>query len=802
MNWMRYLLEANLYLAAFYILYWFLLRKETYYQLSRVYLLATSTLAFFIPLIQLGVLKPQEPITQVANVMPANITFGDLQTIQLSEPAAPAYTLFDYCLMAYAAITVAMLIILCVKITKLMMLKRRNATRIGEDFVLVEVEDDSVAFSFFRYLFIDAKLATSPTIIRHERVHIRQRHSFDIIYLELLKVVNWFNPFVYLLQNSIKELHEYIADQHTAEFESGNDNYAEFLISNAYGVSQGALTNAFFNKNLLKKRITMLYRKRSGRAAKFKYVLVLPLVCALLCISTMAFTDKSYSLVDLLPRHIEIAVPRFSFSTTHLTRGKGVIESDTLVAKPKDATVTDIVLSKHDTTILDTVKSPLIVANGRVLPPSMTRRLKTKAPGEGEIAGLADINPADIKSISVLKGESATALYGPAGAHGVIIITTNEYARGWIDAKIDRANGVRMNQGIRISEKGVGTPGSSDVNSPNVVFTAVEKEPEPANGMQGFYDVLAKAIRYPEEDRKNGTQGKVFLQFIVEKDGNLDSMRVLRAPSPTLGAEAVRAIKTTANWKPGIQNGKPVRVQFTIPVNFSLEPNIGGTGTMTEFYGLQKSIADHATSLEAKMNKDFGTVVAVFNINDNHITSVNIPKGLNKDVDDEIANTIKGYKDEIKTKPGDYSIVLFFGIPQKQDGIQTYTNNTTRVMVYLLGMKKYTAANVRLPAPTVRPNVGLIITDNKIALYIDRNTTKEQLDEYKAKLLERKIDLNIDKIKFDNDKKMSYIKFSVDCNDGFKGSGAYALTEATKVGFYRLYDKNAESPFGVGLSPQ
>jgi len=131
--------------------------------------------------------------------------------------------------------------------------------------------------------------------------HIRQRHSWDIVYLELLKIVNWFNPVVYLLQNSMKEVHEFIADADTANHDLNTQNYTDFLISNAYGINENTLTNTFFNKSLLKKRIMMLHKKRSGNAARLKYLLVLPLTGALLCASTLAFT-KDYKLINLAPR--------------------------------------------------------------------------------------------------------------------------------------------------------------------------------------------------------------------------------------------------------------------------------------------------------------------------------------------------------------------------------------------------------------------------------------------------------------------------------------------------------------------
>lgn len=153
---------------------------------------------------------------------------------------------------------------------------------------------------FFNYLFLGDNAPATDTIITHELVHIRQKHSVDVIFLELLKIVNWFNPFVYLLQNSLKTVHEYIADEHTAAHEKDAYTYASFLVSTAHGVGGSPITHSFFNYNLLKKRITMLNQKPSGGSARLKYLVTAPICAVLLCVSTLAFT-KNYNLIDLDP---------------------------------------------------------------------------------------------------------------------------------------------------------------------------------------------------------------------------------------------------------------------------------------------------------------------------------------------------------------------------------------------------------------------------------------------------------------------------------------------------------------------
>src|SRR6185312_1378413 len=163
-----------------------------------------------------------------------------------------------------------------------------------------------VAFSFFNFLFIGDDAPRAGTMITHELVHIRQKHSADIVFLEVLKIVSWFNPVVYLLQNSLKTVHEYIADEQTAAYETDALSYSSFLLNNAYGAGGSSITHSFFNYNLLKKRIIMLNQQRSGNLARLKYLAVIPICAALLCASTLLFS-KSYGWVDLAPAHVKSA---------------------------------------------------------------------------------------------------------------------------------------------------------------------------------------------------------------------------------------------------------------------------------------------------------------------------------------------------------------------------------------------------------------------------------------------------------------------------------------------------------------
>jgi protein TonB len=125
---------------------------------------------------------------------------------------------------------------------------------------------------------------------------------------------------------------------------------------------------------------------------------------------------------------------------------------------------------------------------------------------------------------------------------------------------------------IDIDEKEHGTADRAitEAAPSDEVFKAVEINPEYPGGEGAFGKFLQKNIHYPTIAKENNIQGKVYVQFIVERDGSLTDISVVREPGSGTGDEAVRVLKMSPHWKPGIQNGKPVRVQYTIPVNFTL----------------------------------------------------------------------------------------------------------------------------------------------------------------------------------------------------------------------------------------
>jgi hypothetical protein len=534
MNWLHYLLEANLYLCVFYAGYCLFLNKETHYTLNRVYLLLSCVVSFILPVVQIGWLKPIDSATTVVIIAHAG-----QHTVINETVTKPALTPQDFLIYCYIFGTIVLALVLFIRLYQLSKLTKASKTLVNNKYKLVNIEGSNTAFSFFNYLFIGTKTPASNIIIRHELVHIRQKHSADIVFLELIKIINWFNPLIYLLQMSLKTIHEYIADEQTAAQESDAISYSSFLVSNAYGLNGSPLAHSFFNYNLLKKRIIMLNQKRSGKLARLKYLVAVPICAGLLCASTLVFS-KSYGFIDLMPKQ-QIDNPMLANAHT--------IPTDTVVVDPiriKKADVTAkgykyeeigyLVNKKTDFRVIITEK------NGE-----QKEYYKSKSTPE-ELAALKTkygytfpkmliypnlpppppAPPAPGKSVKVVKVKFPPPA-PPAPGKNVKVVDI-KFAPPAPPAP------PKKNKKTKVVDVVLVPPAP-----PANVQQPVPPPPPPRTPFEDLYSFIAKHVRYPTKARDNNIWGREIVSITIA-DGKIQNSKIIKSLDPEIDAEVLRAL--------------------------------------------------------------------------------------------------------------------------------------------------------------------------------------------------------------------------------------------------------------------
>jgi TonB family protein len=178
------------------------------------------------------------------------------------------------------------------KMGQLIRLRKNGQIHYFSEFTQIIVSNSHLAFSFFKSIFLGDEVVKDEhdKIIQHELVHIKQKHSLDLLFFELLRIACWFNPLVYVYQNRISELHEFIADAQVSK--TNKKEQYQLMLSQVFQTQHISFVNQFFKSSLIKKRIVMLQRSRSKKVWRLKYLLLLPIVFGMLLYTSCNYESK------------------------------------------------------------------------------------------------------------------------------------------------------------------------------------------------------------------------------------------------------------------------------------------------------------------------------------------------------------------------------------------------------------------------------------------------------------------------------------------------------------------------------
>ncbi len=277
----QYLFEVSCCLLTFYIFYHWVLRKETFFQFNRFYLLFTPFISLLIPSFQTGqieIVQQQAPqnfefIPQAIQEFQQNevVFYDKINTTSLSVDWTWGDMIFGF----YVFVVLLFLGKLLQNIWAVRQLIQSNSIEKKNNYTQVILPNIKTPFSFFNYLFWNGKKEMETELmLAHEQVHIRERHSIDVIVMEILVAFFWFHPLVYLFRRASKMTHEYLADQNVTQEFGKRKEYASLLLTNA---TQPFLTLASTFNSFIKSRLVMIYKEKTSSNKLWKLVTILPL---------------------------------------------------------------------------------------------------------------------------------------------------------------------------------------------------------------------------------------------------------------------------------------------------------------------------------------------------------------------------------------------------------------------------------------------------------------------------------------------------------------------------------------------
>ena len=472
-----YLLKSAVWLTGFALVFLVVLRNERYFLLNRIYLLSGIVASIVFPLFtwHYTVILPF--------VQDTHITTSGITSVAMAPPPTEIPVYFWFYVVGIAGLAFRMIWQTGKVIRKL---RKAGYVKTGS-IKLVRTSEYAASFSFFSFVFVHPSITDIETkeIVNHEREHIRQRHWFDLLLVELFCMIQWFNPFVWIYARLIRQNHEYLADEKALQCTSNPAIYQAMLLNQMFGAPVISLTNSF-NYSLNKKRFKMMKKKIDSPFRKLKMLLILPFVAmvfyafaepAYITSEPVPSTDKNTTVVEVLNElTVPMTKPAVKRDTVNQVKKVKVVKGKVVNAEGKPLGGTTVIISGTNTGVVTDKDGYFKIKNvpkaGELLFSFEGYQTVTVKPDDGntmlikleEAVAVADknvvigypisnkiqfrskfadkqplyllngavinqtkmdaLNPDDISNIEVFKDKSATDRYGDNAKNGVIRIST------------------------------------------------------------------------------------------------------------------------------------------------------------------------------------------------------------------------------------------------------------------------------------------------------------------------------------------------------------------------------------------
>jgi TonB-dependent SusC/RagA subfamily outer membrane receptor len=469
-----YLLKLSVSLGVVFLFYQFVLRRLTFYNWNRWYLLGYSLLSFVIPFIDITPALHQNELADNNMVQWIPLLYNK----STGKSSLTVWNIISLLFVIGMLITLSRLIIQLISFRRMM----KKAQLISEDAIsLYQVDESIIPFSFGNAVFFNVNLHTTEElekIIRHEFVHVKQRHSIDIIFSEILCLLNWYNPFAWMLRSAIRQNLEFVADNKVLENGINKKQY-QYLLLKVIGDNQFSIAQKF-NFSSLKKRIAMMNKNKSAKMHLLRFLFVLPVLAVILVSFRKEIGDTlkgkaknaqliSAAVTDTIPDVTErnskgyiVNVKNNNGDCLLVIKDKGGKEVKRLLltewnadAEKYEAIYGEIPPPPPQPPVPPAIEGKVpgvsirlkgnvgdsIIFNGKAEYSDVSDAQNTKKNLLSTIsdnviyildgiettkAAIDNLNPEMIQSMDVLKGNSAIALYGEKGRGGVIVIKTKK----------------------------------------------------------------------------------------------------------------------------------------------------------------------------------------------------------------------------------------------------------------------------------------------------------------------------------------------------------------------------------------
>ena len=540
---LKYALPVAASIAVLWIAYRLLFVNSNRFQFNRSFLLLALLFSLALPVVGLLMGESAPQIVEIKHSMFPGYTLGEIVITPEGQEVTPVaeimtaetptwhISLWQVLGIIYLLGVAVMTVLFLVKLVRLVALIIRSPKRKMDGYTAVYTHKEQGSFSFFRYAFFPDE-SVSSDIVRHEMSHIAHGHSWDILFVEIITVLQWFNPFIYLYKRELQSLHEYSADHDVVATGVDKKDYMMLILQQCTAVDFSSMSNNF-SLILTKKRIKMITRNERAKSLWWRLLVTIP-VLALLLIANAKVAAQEKTAVD---KPMTVEMGEFEIRNDD---GTPLQFKDTVIYNPDGSYIQCETSDGFDPISGEPRKKMTITAHSA--DGTVNDNMILHCEVDGDVARYT----AEPFKITAL--EPALVLL----------------------------------EGL-----------STDKPDNDTVFSICEVMPEYPGGAEAMMKYLSENIKYPEEAKDKGYCGRVFIQFVIEKDGSVSDVKVMRSIHPLLDNESVRVVKAMPKWKPGLQKGKPVRVNYILPINFKLDDKAKHNGLEeTSWEGTGKGTKD------------------------------------------------------------------------------------------------------------------------------------------------------------------------------------------------------------------
>ncbi|WP_319230446.1 M56 family metallopeptidase [Draconibacterium orientale] len=550
-----YLVNASGGIVLFYLVYWLFLRNETFHAANRWFLVGSLLLAILLPLVPVR----YEVLVEAADGTKAGAhtiadTFKNIPVFKGAEESTTTFGWQQAILLIYLTGAAIFLLRLLTQTAVLihLMIKYRVTSLNGMR--VVENEKYGLPFSFFNIVFINPKFHTQddlPEILAHEKVHIREHHWFDLLFIELLTVIFWFNPFIWMFERAIKQNHEYLADKGVLAQGHTVGRYQALLVNQLMGMQIIGITNNL-NFALSTNRLKMMTKKKTSASRLIRFTWALPALALLL----FAFAEPQYSYTETEIIGNKLAPAEIQSGKQLTIHGK-VVSKETGEVIPgasiviKGSTVGCV--SDRDGTFTLVDNNPTVKADG-----SLSSEVVVSFVGMKTVVNSISASGSGVdKAKYTFKMEEAVQiLYNPNYSGEQLIPPPPPPAPG---KRIEILNRTE-------SETPPPPPPPPAVKGEKEVFFVVEDLPKYPGGYEALKEYIEKIQK--KLAREKNLKGKATVTFTVNPKGKVTDIKVVKQDNDAAAKGAYTIANEMPDWTPGKQRGKAVPVKFMLPVEF------------------------------------------------------------------------------------------------------------------------------------------------------------------------------------------------------------------------------------------